>query len=238
MAEQSVVRLFPEPEEPEAAGASEAPRIDPQHLRALEAILFASAEPVSETELGHRLPPDADLAALLEDLQSLYADRGVQLVRVAKGWAFRTAPDLAHLMTRELVEQRRLSRAALEMLAIIAYHQPVTRSEIEEIRGVSTSKGTLDLLIEIGWVRISGRRNVPGRPVTYGTSDAFLEHFSLDRVGDLPGVEELAAAGLLEKNALGVPEDADAEAPADDESDEDGLDRTYLGGEAEAEAED
>lgn len=232
MAEQSVVRLFPEPEQVET------PRIEALHLRSLEALLFASAEPVSEDELRRRLPAEADLSALLEELRQTYADRGVQLVRVAKGWAFRTAPDLAHLMTREVVEQRRLSRPALEMLAIIAYHQPVTRSEIEEIRGVSTSKGTLDLLMEIGWVRISGRRNVPGRPVTYGTTDAFLEHFSLDRVSDLPGVEELAAAGLLEKNALAVPEDADAEAPADDESDYDERDRDLLDGEAEAEAED
>ncbi len=231
MAEQSVVRLFPEPEEVEA------PRTETQHLRALEALLFASAEPVSEDELRRRLPAEADLPALLQELQQLYADRGVQPVRVAKGWAFRTAPDLAHLMTREVVEQRRLSRPALEMLAIIAYHQPVTRTEIEEIRGVSTSKGTLDLLMEIGWVRISGRRNVPGRPVTYGTTDAFLEHFSLDRVTDLPGAEELAAAGLLEKSAVAVPEDAQPEVSDDDETGDDEFDRVFVDNDAEAEAE-
>jgi segregation and condensation protein B len=231
MAEQSVVQLFPEPE-------AEAPAIEPEHLRALEALLFASAEPVSEDELRRRLPADVDLGALLEELQRIYAERGVNLSRVAKGWAFRTAPDLAHLMAREVIEQRRLSRPALEMLAIIAYHQPVTRSEIEEIRGVSTSKGTLDLLIEIGWVRISGRRNVPGRPVTYGTSDAFLQHFSLDRVGDLPGVDELAAAGILEKSVVPVPEEDEPQALSEEESDDGERDRTYLDSETEAEAED
>ncbi len=231
MADQSVVRLFPEPE-------AEVPAIEPEHIRALEAILFASAEPVPEDELRRRLPSEADLAVLLDELQRTYAERGVNLARIAKGWAFRTAPDLAHLMAREVIEQRRLSRPALEMLAIIAYHQPVTRSEIEEIRGVTTSRGTLDLLIEIGWVRISGRRDVPGRPVTYGTSDAFLQHFSLDRVTDLPGVEELAAAGLLEKSAVAMPVGEELSDLSDDEADEEALDRTYLDNDPEAEAED
>ena len=232
MAEQSVVQLFPVPEDmPEPSRAAEL-----EHLRALEAVLFASAEPVSEEELRKRLPADVDLGALLDELQGTYADRGINLVRVARGWSFRTAADLAHLMTRGVVEQRRLSRPALEMLAIIAYHQPVTRAEIEEIRGVSTSKGTLDLLIEIGWVRISGRRNVPGRPVTYSTTDAFLQHFSLDRVSDLPGIEELAAAGLLEKNAIAVPEQDEPE-PADEaEGDDNEFDRPYLDDDSEADA--
>lgn len=215
MAEQSVVRLFPVPEHNDPDGRA-------AQLRTLEAILFASAEPVSEAELAKRLPEGADCAALLGELQAFYAERGVNLARIAGGWAFRTAPDLAALMTREIVEQRRLSRAALEMLAIIAYHQPVTRTEIEEIRGVSTSKGTLDLLIELGWVKIAGRRRVPGRPVTYGTTDAFLEHFGLDRVSDLPGIDELAAAGLLEKNIAALPEELDlADEVGEDGGDED-----------------
>jgi segregation and condensation protein B len=217
MAEQGVVRLFPVP------GANDRER-DAVYLRTLEAILFASSEPVPEAELRKRLPEGTDCGALLTELQRFYAARGVNLVKVAGGWAFRTAPDLGALMTREIVEQRRLSRAALEMLAIIAYHQPVTRTEIEEIRGVITSKGTLDLLIEIGWVRIAGRRRVPGHPVTYGTTDAFLEHFGLDRVSDLPGIDELAAAGLLEKNLARLPEELDPPDDDPDDQDEDGGD--------------
>jgi segregation and condensation protein B len=222
MAEQGVVRLFPVPEANDRHG-------DLVHLRTLEAILFASSEPVPETELRKRLPEGTDCGALLTELQQFYAARGVNLVKVAGGWAFRTAPDLAALMTREIVEQRRLSRAALEMLAIIAYHQPVTRTEIEEIRGVTTSKGTLDLLIEIGWVRIAGRRRVPGRPVTYGTTDTFLDHFGLDRVSDLPGIDELAAAGLLDKNLTRLPDELDPLGDDGDDPDEDGGDdRGYL----------
>lgn len=222
MSEQSVVRLFPAKDEPDETPIRE------EHLRSIEAILFASAEPVSEEELRKRLPAEADCATLLAELQSIYAGRGVHLMKVAKGWAFRTAPDLAHLMTREVVEQRRLSRAALEMLAIIAYHQPVTRSEIEEIRGVATSKGTLDLLMEMGWVRIAGRRQVPGRPVTYGTTDAFLEHFSLDRLGDLPGVDELSAAGLLDKSPIAAPLGREAAAEDDDADGDELADRLYM----------
>lgn len=214
MAEQSVVRLFPEPEQVET------PRIEALHLRSLEALLFASAEPVSEDELRRRLPAEADLSALLEELRQTYADRGVQLVRVAKGWAFRTAPDLAHLMTREVVEQRRLSRPALEMLAIIAYHQPVTRAEIEEIRGVSTSKGTLDVLLETGWIKLRGRRRAPGRPVTYGTTEAFLTHFGFDQIQDLPGLNELKGAGLLDSTlppGFSMPNPSDAPDLREDE---------------------
>lgn len=167
-------------------------------LRMLEALLFASAEPLSEKELGSRLPEGVDLAALISELQSAYAGRGVNLVCVAGSWAFRTADDLSFLLQREAVEQKKLSRAALETLAIIAYHQPVTRAEIEDVRGVSISKGTLDVLLETGWVRMRGRRRTPGRPITYGTSDTFLEHFALEAVGDLPGLEELRGAGLLD----------------------------------------
>jgi len=182
------------------------------HLRMLEALLFASAEPLSEVFLRERLPDGADIAALLRELQSAYAARGVNLVRVADKWAFRTAPDLAFLLAPEAVEPRKLSRAALETLAIIAYHQPVTRAEIEEVRGVSISKGTLDVLLETGWVRMRGRRRSPGRPVTYGTSDSFLDHFGLASVGDLPGIDELKGAGLLDANvpsnlAMPIPND-------------------------------
>lgn len=168
-----------------------------QAVRMAEAILFASAEPVSRKALVARLPDGVNIGAVLAELQSLYAERGVHLVKVGDGWAFRTAPDLAFLMRREETQQRKLSRAALEVMATIAYHQPVTRAEIEDVRGVETSKGTLDLLLETGWVRMRGRRRTPGRPVTYGTTDAFLDHFGLAEIRDLPGMEELKGAGLL-----------------------------------------
>ncbi|MDE1174464.1 MAG: SMC-Scp complex subunit ScpB [Parvibaculaceae bacterium] len=163
-----------------------------------EALLFAAAEPLDVDSLAARLPKGADVGALIEDIQALYADRGVHLVRVANKWMFRTADDLAHLMSRQAVETRKLSRPAMETLAIIAYHQPVTRAEIEEIRGVSVSKGTVDVLMETGWVRLRGRRRTPGRPVTYGTTEAFLVHYGLESISDLPGLDELKAAGLLE----------------------------------------
>jgi segregation and condensation protein B len=162
-----------------------------------EAIVFASAEPVSEKQIASRLPEGTDVEATMRELQQIYSRRGVNLVRVADAWAFRTAGDLAFLMSRDTVQQRKLSRAALEVLAIIAYHQPVTRAEIEDIRGVETSKGTLDTLMETEWVRMRGRRRTPGRPVTYGTTDEFLDHFSLEELRDLPGIDELKGAGLL-----------------------------------------
>ncbi|MFC4625254.1 SMC-Scp complex subunit ScpB [Daeguia caeni] len=165
--------------------------------RIAEALIFASSEPVSENALAERLPAQADLKAVLVHLQQLYDGRGVHLVRVGGGWAFRTAPDLAYLMKREAVQQKKLSRAAMEVLAIIAYHQPVTRAELEDIRGVETSKGTLDVLMETGWIKLRGRRRTPGRPVTYGTTEAFLDHFGLSEIRDLPGLEELRGAGLL-----------------------------------------
>jgi segregation and condensation protein B len=190
-------------------------RLLPQasHLRMLEAVLFAASEPLDEASLVERLPPDADVPGLLAELERVYAGRGVNLVRVAGRYVFRTAPDLAGLLQRNAVEQKRLSKAAMETLAIIAYHQPVTRAEIEDIRGVTMSKGTLDILLEIGWIRMRGRRRVPGRPVTYGTTDAFLMHFGLDKVSDLPGLDELRAAGLLEGRipaAFAVPSPSDA----------------------------
>jgi segregation and condensation protein B len=171
-----------------------------EKLRIVEALLFAAAEPLDEAALGRHFAQGEDVRALLEELQGVYAARGVNLVRVAGKWAFRTADDLSFLLEREAVAQRRLSRAALETLAIIAYHQPVTRAEIEEIRGVSTSKGTLDVLLETGWIKMRGRRRAPGRPVTYGTTEAFLEHFGFDSIQDLPGLNELKGAGLLDSN--------------------------------------
>lgn len=194
------------PEGPEAAqpvsspdNVSALPSADrARRLRILEALLFQTAEPLSEAQLAEHLDPDADVPALLKELCEFYAHRGVNLVRVAGKWAMRTAPDLSYVLERHAVAERRLSKAALETLAIIAYHQPVTRAEIEDIRGVSTSAGTLDILLETGWVRPRGRRRAPGRPVTYGTTDSFLEHFNLDSIKDLPGLAELKGLGLLD----------------------------------------
>lgn len=169
-----------------------------QQLRLLEAMLFAAAEPVPEPVLLDRLPDGVDLPALLEDLQNMYAARGVNLVKIGKGWCFRTASDLASHMVLEREVPRKLSRAAIETLAIIAYHQPVTRSEIEEIRGVALSKGSMDALLEAEWIRPRGRRRAPGKPVTWGTTERFLAEFGLEDLTDLPGVEELKAAGLLD----------------------------------------
>ena len=171
-----------------------------QSLRILEALLFAAAGPLEARQLATELPAGADVPALLNQLQAAYATRGVQLVQVAGKWTFRTAPDLGYLLEKKAEAEKRLSRAALETLAIIAYHQPVTRAEIETIRGVATSKGTLDVLMETTWVRLRGRRRAPGRPVTYGTSEAFLKHFGLDTLADLPGGAELKAAGLLDSS--------------------------------------
>ncbi|MDO8902770.1 MAG: SMC-Scp complex subunit ScpB, partial [Phenylobacterium sp.] len=165
--------------------------------RAIEALLFAAAGPLSAAELAQRLPVESDVGAALMALKARYAGRGVELVCVAERWRFQTAADLAHLMTEEREEPRRLSRAAQETLAIIAYHQPVTRAEIESVRGVQASKGTLDVLLELGLVRMRGRRRTPGRPVTYGTTETFLEHYGLASLADLPGMAEMKAAGLL-----------------------------------------
>jgi segregation and condensation protein B len=172
--------------------------IDLQHLRLVEAFIFASTEPVAERTLQNRLPEDADLKAILCALQETYAGRGVNLIKSGKSWAFRTALDISELLNREVEVGRAPSRAAIETLAIIAYHQPVTRAEIEEIRGVSLSKGTLDVLFEAGWIKPRGRRQTPGRPVMWGTSDNFLDHFGLGDIRDLPGMDDLKAAGLLD----------------------------------------
>jgi len=171
-----------------------------EELRILEALLFAADEPLDEKVLAARMPEGVDVHALLLDLQKEYASRGVNIVRVGGKWSLRTASDLAWLLTHETVVTKKLSRAAIETLAIVAYHQPVTRAEIEDIRGVTTSKGTLDVLLETGWIRLRGRRKAPGRPVTYGTTEAFMSHFGLEALADLPGLDELKGAGLIEKS--------------------------------------
>jgi segregation and condensation protein B len=182
-------------------------------LRILEALLFAAQGPLDEKVLASRLPVGIDVHGLLQQLQREYAPRGVNLVRIGGKWTLRTATDLAWLLTHESVVTRKLSRAAIETLAIVAYHQPVTRAEVEEIRGVSTSKGTLDVLLETGWIRLRGRRKAPGRPVTYGTSEAFLSHFGLDALTDLPGLDELKGAGLVDAT---MPADFAVPVPSDD----------------------
>ncbi len=216
-----------------------------ENLRILEALLFAAAEPLAEAYLASHLKPDDDVGALLDELKGFYASRGINLVRVAGKWAFRTAEDLGFLLERHAVEERKLSRAALETMAIIAYHQPVTRAEIEEIRGVHTSKGTIDVLLETGWIRPRGRRRAPGKPITYGTTDAFLGHFQLDAVKDLPGLAELKGAGLLDSSLppdFKVPEPTDVAAlmpdelpleDGDDEQEELALDPEDEGGDTE-----
>ena len=214
-----------------AAAIKVVPEVDrkPDHreaMRVAEALLFASSEPLGTEELKSRLPEGADVESILNELARFYTDRGVNLVRVAGRWTFRTAGDLSYLLARHVAEPRKLSRAGMETLAIIAYHQPVTRAEIEEIRGVATSKGTLDTLLETGWIRLRGRRRVPGRPVTYGTTRGFLEHFGLDAIDDLPGLEELKGAGLLDGRipaglSVPVPSDVDALAPDEDPLDAD-----------------
>jgi segregation and condensation protein B len=190
-------------------------------LRLLEALLFASPAPLSEAELVERLGLETDVAALLQELGANYAERGINLVRLAGGWTFRTAPDLAPFLVNERAVSRKLSRAAVEILAIIAYHQPVTRAEIEAIRGVALARGTLDRLLESGWVQPRGRRDSPGRPLTWTTTPAFLAHFGLNDVTELPGVDELRAAGLLDLGPAVLSETAgepaEAAEPAEEE---------------------
>ena len=187
----------PDPRPQEEDSLFEAPLMAEQE-RMVEAVLFASAEPVTVAELQGRMPHGCDAAAALVHLRKRYSGRGVQVVRVGGAWAIRTAGDLSFLMQKETVESRKLSRAAIETLAIIAYHQPVTRAEIEEIRGVSVSRGTVDQLLEMDWIRFGRRRMTPGRPVTFVMTQAFLDHFGLETTKDLPGLKDLRAAGLLE----------------------------------------
>ncbi len=204
-----------------------------QLLRLVEAMLFASAEPVSERSLAARLPEGADIKGLLQEVAGLYANRGVHLVPLEDRWAFRTAPDLAGRLQLETTVARKLSRAAIETLAIIAYHQPVTRAEIEEIRGVALSRGTLDTLLEATWVKPKGRRQTPGRPVTWVTTDAFLDHFGLESCEALPGMEELRAAGLLDARSaistLGAQAMAAVAPPEEDEGEGEGSEEDAVG---------
>jgi segregation and condensation protein B len=190
-----------------------APEQRPEELRLLEALLFAASEPLDEKALAARMPEGVDLRATLRRLQAEYAPRGVNLVHIGKKWTFRTANDLAWLLTHEAIEPKRLSRAAIETLAIIAYHQPVTRAEIEDIRGISAAKGTIDVLLETGWIRPRGRRKAPGRPLTYGTTDGFLSHFGLEALSDLPGLDELKGSGLLDGR---LPDGFQIPVPSDD----------------------
>jgi segregation and condensation protein B len=179
--------------------AGDAPvQVRPEEFRLLEAMLFASTEPLAEKDLAARMPDGVDVHAALLRLRDDYAVRGVNLAQVAGKWSFRTAADLSWLLSKETVESRKLSRAAIETLAIIAYHQPVTRTEIEDLRGVSTSKGSVDVLLQTGWIKPRGRRKAPGRPLTYGTTEVFLAHFGLNAVGDLPGLDDLKGLGMLD----------------------------------------
>jgi segregation and condensation protein B len=189
-------------------------------VRLVEALLFAAPAPLAEAELAQRLGEDADVPGLLGELAAQYAERGVNLVRIAGGWTFRTAPDLAPFLVSERPVSRKLSRAAVETLAIIAYHQPVTRAEIEAIRGVALARGTLDRLLEAGWVRPKGRRDSPGRPLNWATTAAFLAHFGLDDVTELPGLDELRAAGLLDLGPAVLGEEAALAADAVEEGGE------------------
>ena len=192
----------------------------PEHLRLLEALLFAASAPLDEKTLGARLPEEVDVRQTLRALQAEYAPRGVNLVKLGTKWAFRTASDLSWLLTKEAVIPKKLSRAAIETLSVIAYHQPVTRVEVEEIRGVVMSKGTFDVLMETGWIRPRGRRKTPGRPITYGTTETFLSHFQLEALSDLPGIEELKGSGLLDGRlppGFAVPAPSDDPALRDDE---------------------
>ena len=169
-----------------------------EDVRAVEAVLFASETPLARDEIAEQVGPEVDVAEVLSILEDHYRGRGIELVERGKRWHFQTAPDLAHLLRREREDSRKLSRAAVETLAIIAYHEPVSRADIEAIRGVQISKGTLDVLMEAGWVRPAGRREVPGRPLTYATTAGFLAHFGLQSRRDLPGIDDLKAAGLLD----------------------------------------
>jgi len=227
-----LIRLARPVEAPFKVPGAEALPAHAEAVRIAEALVFAAQAPLPLDEIAARLPPELDPELVMDDLRRLYAGRGVNLVRRAGGFAFRTAPDLAYLLAKEDGAPRRLSRAALETLAIVAYHQPVTRAEIEDIRGVAVARGTLDVLLAAGFVRMRGRRRTPGRPITYGTTLAFLDHFGLDRLSDLPGLDELKAAGLIEGRGrkgftMPIPRDDDAL-----REDEDPLEAEALAGEA------
>jgi len=210
--------------ESDEAAPGFAPPDPGEQERMVEAMLFSSVEPLSVETMEARMPRGSDAAEAVRRLEMRYAGRGVTLVRVAGKWAFRTASDLGFLLRSEETATRKLSRAAVETLSIVAYHQPATRAEIEEVRGVAVSRGTLDLLLDLEWIRLGRRRETPGRPVTFVTTEAFLDHFGLESVRDLPGVQELKAAGLLDAQPQGVvsaraPEDDDDDAPEADQAD-------------------
>ncbi len=214
----NVAQLFP----------FDAPGVSPEDVRIAEALVFAAAEPLEESAIAQRLSEGADVEAVMDELRRLYEGRGVNLVQVARRWMFRTADDLAWALARDRDEKRKLSRAALETLAIVAYHQPVTRADIEQIRGVAVSKGALDVLMEARWVRMRGRRKAPGRPITYGTTTEFLVEFGLNAIADLPGLDELKGAGLFDGKlpaGYDVPQPDDASALR---ADEDPLEDTPL----------
>ncbi|MEM9267340.1 MAG: SMC-Scp complex subunit ScpB [Pseudomonadota bacterium] len=216
-----------EPED-DVSSLFEAPPIAEQE-RMLEAMLFATDAPMTLKQMAARMPHGSDPAEALVHLRKRYEGRGVHLAKIGEGYAFRTAPDLGFLMSRDVKDERKLSRAAIETLAIIAYHQPVTRADIEEIRGVSVSRGTLDLLLELEWVRLGRRLMKPGRPVTFVTTQGFLDHFGLESARDLPGIKELRAAGLLDSRvapgaALGA---ADEDLEAEDGPEEDVQDEMF-----------
>lgn len=227
MAEPARKFVFEQERDDEEAAAVD--RALAEGARIAEALLFASGAPLDESAIAERLPDGVKVEDVLARLRYDYAERGVNLARAGKKWFFRTAEDLGWLLRREEVQQRKLTRAAVETLAIVAYHQPVTRAEIEDIRGVAISKGTLDVLLETGWIRLRGRRKAPGRPITYGTTDQFLIHFGLEQVSDLPGLDELKGAGLFDgrlPKGFGIPQPDDSEALKDDEEplDDDGAD--------------
>lgn len=215
-----------ETQETEGQGEAQSLPVDTNllHRRMVEAILFASEAPVSVDDIAERVPEGVDIAAHLETLAEEYKTRGVNLVKLAGKHMFRTADDLSFLLRREVDEPRKLSRAAVETLSIIAYHQPVTRTEIEEVRGVTISKGTLDVLMEAGWVRMVGRKRTPGRPVTYGTTEEFLVHFGIESIKDLPGLQELKAAGLLDSVDVALDKLGGMPSAGDDDEDENQID--------------
>lgn len=213
-----VARLFPAAADDTAEQGPAEDMIDQaaearlEAVRIAEALLFAATEPLEDAQIARHLAAGVDVRSVLEELREHYTGRGVNLARVAKRWYFRTAPDLGWLLSRDQQDQKKLSKAALETLAIVAYHQPVTRAEIEDIRGVTISRGTIDVLMETGWVRLRGRRKAPGRPVTYGTTESFLLHFGLENITDLPGLDELKSAGLFDgrlPKGFGVPSPSD-----------------------------
>nr|WP_108261737.1 SMC-Scp complex subunit ScpB [Mangrovicoccus ximenensis] len=212
----------------EDPGLFDAPPLAEQE-RMVEAMLFATSEPLTLREMGTRMPQGCDVRTAVAMLQNHYRGRGVNVVQVGEAWAIRTAPDVSFLMQKEVVETRKLSRAAIETLAIIAYHQPATRAEIEEIRGVAVSKGTIDLLLDLDWIRVGRRRETPGRPVTFVVTEAFLDHFSLSSPKDLPGLDELRAAGLLDARRMpGADETARPQGGDEGQDEDDGEDQEEM----------